>query len=1183
MSLPTFIMPQPNDASVGYLASILGHGVVNGVMGLGAPGYGMYESHVFARMMDVFNHLLLGGGLIIFAILLFVGTMNTAADGQFLGRNMHSVWTPMRLIFGILLVVPLKTGYCIGQYIILYAIFIGIHLATSLWQHAINDVFNNQDSAPPPTYLTTEVQQVLSEALNSLAVPVVMKDANIAPSGSGNNGIIEIEVNDQYSIASGNLPTDLQQSIMNNVTGTGNNEGVCAYLYSGLIGNCGTAVAGALGNSSNNGQPQNIAGDYYVVSIGSNLPSFSPTDDYSLGMPASPWPNPDGIVNVYGYYIYDPANLFPSTGGNGGGSGGSNSPNCVTDPTQPGCQTYVDVQNVFTNAVVTPVSNYNNDPKDHPLSSLANICSTTISVTPPNSKNTVQMSPCDLRFPIQDIMNQAKQYAQATAVCYATGGTNCGAAINTPNANQPGQAPLQSAGGNDKGSPTPFPYPANFVPGQVSGEPPYFNPNDPYQVPPDGQAAAAADNMYVYKDSTGQLHVGYNLNDYWIPDINSQTYIDLQLNNSWWVAGSAYLVLDNALGQNLAWMAEAIQTELQQFQMIVTNSTTNPNLSYQCGTSMSSGYSPDTNPNDLTSFITPEFCVSYGMQIMEYTASPNLQVDSVRNNTFFYQPDTEQSNNVYDPGLCEIYNQSTVPGNNNTIDYYSCAQDLVRASQPIAYSAKYNLSNVAVPNWINLIAPYDPSGSSSPHIDISATPALYEELLGMPANLQGPLAVLLTAAQAQGAQGYQNLYPYLVTLIALLQYNGALSGNEIESSLPVNNSINKIFDQLIGGHNGVGGSGEMVVASSVNTIMQQVYDLGTTANYSSNGMIASQFSLIQQAQTAGISMIMACVTSMQAIYDTYTAALQGLIDRVNSMGNAALPMLQTLGYMGALPVIGSIFTTQNATQLQLLQLAMTTTTVTSLTSIAIQLMWLPLLLFILTSLFTAGVQFAILVPLMPYILFWAGQLAWLIGVIEAVVAAPLVMLGLAHPGGNEILGHAQPAVRMLIGVMFRPVLMVIGLIVGILLTYIVINFSAQGFHTVAAGILNAVPQSEANVQGIMACLMLFIYATFLVMAFQKCFSTIYTIPEKVVEWIGGQAAKAGPEELQQISSATQQTAQSAGQAGGQTLNAGIDAQKQSAQQRSDLAQKSVSTQSEVAQSYGKSTNEVGMAALKLMA
>ena len=80
MSLfPGFMMPQPNDASVTYLGQVLGNHVINDILGSNLSTGA--DSHIFSRMMEVFNHLLLGGGLLIFAILLFIGTMNSAADG----------------------------------------------------------------------------------------------------------------------------------------------------------------------------------------------------------------------------------------------------------------------------------------------------------------------------------------------------------------------------------------------------------------------------------------------------------------------------------------------------------------------------------------------------------------------------------------------------------------------------------------------------------------------------------------------------------------------------------------------------------------------------------------------------------------------------------------------------------------------------------------------------------------------------------------------------------------------------------------------------------------------------------------------------------------------------------------------------------------------------------------------
>jgi len=261
------------------------------------------------------------------------------------------------------------------------------------------------------------------------------------------------------------------------------------------------------------------------------------------------------------------------------------------------------------------------------------------------------------------------------------------------------------------------------------------------------------------------------------------------------------------------------------------------------------------------------------------------------------------------------------------------------------------------------------------------------------------------------------------------------------------------------------------------------------------------------------------------------------------------------------------------------ELAIATTTITTMSNIGIQLMWLPLFLFIITTLITIGVQFAFVIPFMPYIMFWAGQMAWIIGVIEALVAAPLVMLAFAHPGGNDYMGHAQPAVRFLLGVVFRPVLMVIGMLTGILLTYVLIHYSAEGFHIIANNTFNSLPNNH-TLLGVISCLLVFMYASFLVMAFTKCFSPIYVLPEKVVQWINGQADRAGEQEAQQFGQQAQQTAQSGAQAGGQAMQQGIDAQKQRGQGMSDLNKQQSSANTQAAAKGGEAFGNTGKELMK---
>jgi hypothetical protein len=212
------------------------------------------------------------------------------------------------------------------------------------------------------------------------------------------------------------------------------------------------------------------------------------------------------------------------------------------------------------------------------------------------------------------------------------------------------------------------------------------------------------------------------------------------------------------------------------------------------------------------------------------------------------------------------------------------------------------------------------------------------------------------------------------------------------------------------------------------------------------------------------------------------------------------------------------------------------------------MMMLPLAFVVLTMMFTAGIQFALVIPMTPYIIFWAGQTSWVLNSIEAMVAAPLLGFALLLPGGHGQFGHSIPAVKMLLNVVLKPVLMVFGTIASMVLIYIVVVYSAQGFHMMGDSIVGTFfgfnygtgadgalkdYDKVTNVRAVLSLMLVFMYATFLTMVFNKCFSAIYLIPEKVVQWLGGQSDSFGKEEAQQMSQATQQQAGQVAQAGQQ--------------------------------------------------
>ena len=254
------------------------------------------------------------------------------------------------------------------------------------------------------------------------------------------------------------------------------------------------------------------------------------------------------------------------------------------------------------------------------------------------------------------------------------------------------------------------------------------------------------------------------------------------------------------------------------------------------------------------------------------------------------------------------------------------------------------------------------------------------------------------------------------------------------------------------------------------------------------------------------------------------------------------------------------------------------------------MMLLPLAFVVLTMLFTAGIQFALIIPMTPYIIFWAGQTSWLINAIEAMVAAPLVGLALLHPGGHAYYGHSIQAYKMLINVILKPVLLVFGTIASMVLIYIIVVYSAQGFHMMGNSIVGSFltfnygtnPDGTyqsfdkvTNVRAILSLMLIFMYATFLTMVFNKCFSVIYLLPEKDVSWVGGQSDNFGKEASQHLAQATKQEAGQVAQAGQQSTQSIAGGSKEMTSSKGQSASSQEGTGLQMASSSKSNVSETG--------
>ena len=120
--------PPPSDYSVVFLGNIFG--IVDGVL----HGTG---SQIMGSIFAVFNAAVLAlGGLVIMYTLL-VSTMNTAHEGQMLGKKWSSIWIPVRSTLGLALLIPKASGYCLMQIFVMWIVVQGVGAADKVWDAAL--------------------------------------------------------------------------------------------------------------------------------------------------------------------------------------------------------------------------------------------------------------------------------------------------------------------------------------------------------------------------------------------------------------------------------------------------------------------------------------------------------------------------------------------------------------------------------------------------------------------------------------------------------------------------------------------------------------------------------------------------------------------------------------------------------------------------------------------------------------------------------------------------------------------------------------------------------------------------------------------------------------------------------------------------------------------------------------
>jgi len=147
MFAPEQLRPTENDVSVRLLHGILGS-VIDQVRLADSLGTG--DEGAFGGLFRTFNgFLLLVLGLLVF-VKAVVALLDTAHEGQALGQDRSTVWTPLRLVIGVGLLLPLVNGFALAQIIVLWLTLSGVGLANAVWDQAVDQFSRTALYAEPP-------------------------------------------------------------------------------------------------------------------------------------------------------------------------------------------------------------------------------------------------------------------------------------------------------------------------------------------------------------------------------------------------------------------------------------------------------------------------------------------------------------------------------------------------------------------------------------------------------------------------------------------------------------------------------------------------------------------------------------------------------------------------------------------------------------------------------------------------------------------------------------------------------------------------------------------------------------------------------------------------------------------------------------------------------------------------
>ncbi|MGF3024096.1 DotA/TraY family protein [Methylobacterium aquaticum] len=157
--------------------------------------------------------------------------------------------------------------------------------------------------------------------------------------------------------------------------------------------------------------------------------------------------------------------------------------------------------------------------------------------------------------------------------------------------------------------------------------------------------------------------------------------------------------------------------------------------------------------------------------------------------------------------------------------------------------------------------------------------------------------------------------------------------------------------------------------------------------------------------------------------------------------------------------------------------------------------------FLATILFAAAFMLVGLVPFVVIVHFLMGTFNWFLIVAEAMIAVPIWLLTKFMPARSDsFVGNSGQGYMFFLGILLRPPLIVVGLLVSLLLMRVGIDITNVFFR----GALAMLSPDGTIAYAMVGTAGLFVYAVILFSIVMLSAGQISALPETVLSWIGAQ-------------------------------------------------------------------------------